>query len=148
MAGLNVEQFKKALSNTFVRWSGKVSDAAELIGKINKRIALLDKQIECATPEGEKKFKAEQEQEKKRRESLRQAMVNATQSLYNELAMLGPLEKPNPNDSKKLKAYADDLAEKEGIELAKLGIVVKVDFDFDSKEGKFEKGGIEIKVKW
>lgn len=148
MAGLNVEQFKKALSNTFVRWSGKVADAGELIGKINKRIALLDKQIECATPEGEKKLKAELQEEKKRRDAQRQAILNANQSLYNELAMLGPLEKPNPADAKKLKAYADDLAEKEGIELAKLGLVIKADFEFDSKDGKFEKGGLEIKVKW
>jgi hypothetical protein len=150
MAGLNVEQFKKALSNTFVRWSGKVTDAAELIGKINKRIALLDKQIECATPEGEKKFKAEVVKLKQAREKVVKAIESAGVSLRIELMFIEPPQKTKANESefRKLPGFIGDLVEKKGVPLGKTGVVLKPDVDFNFKEGKLEKFGIELEFEW
>jgi chromosome segregation ATPase len=150
MAALNVEQYKKQISNAFDRWSRKIADSAEMIGKINKEITRLEEQIECATPEGEKKYKAQVEELKKARQKAAKQVEAANLSLRADLMMLEPPEKTKSNekDFQKLPGFIGKLVEDEGVELGKSGVILKPDIDFDFKAGKLEKFGIELKFKW
>jgi hypothetical protein len=150
MGALNVEQYKKQISGVFVRWSRKIADCAEMLGKIQKQIARLEEQLECATPEGEKKFKAEIEEFKKARQKIVKQIEAADMSLRVELMLIEPPEKTKSNEKEflKLPGFIQKLVDDEGVALGKTGVILKPDVDFDFKAGKLEKFGIELKFKW
>jgi hypothetical protein len=150
MAALNVDQYRKQLASAIERWAKKVAECASQIAKINEAIAKLEEQIECATPEGEKKFKAEVVKLKQAREKVVKAIESAGVSLRIELMFIEPPQKTKANESefRKLPGFIGDLVEKKGVPLGKTGVVLKPDVDFNFKEGKLEKFGIELEFEW
>jgi hypothetical protein len=151
MGAVNLKQYQDNLNRVLSRWSARVGECRVKIAKINKQIDTLEKQLECATPEGEKKFAAEIEQWRKAREKVYQEIMAADLSCRTELMLLPPLEpmtKSNEKEYIKLPAFIEKLIAEEGVPLGKLGLVMKPDIDFDFKKGKLEKFAIELKVKW
>jgi DNA-binding protein H-NS len=150
MAALNVEQYKKQIAGAVTRWSRKIADHADMIEKINKQIARLAEQLECATKEGEKKFQAEIDEYKKARQKVVKQIEAADISLRVELMMIEPPEKTKSNEKEflKLPGFIGKLVEDEGIALGKTGVILKPDVEFDFKKGKLDKFGIELKIKW
>ena len=59
MAALNVEQYRNQVKKAIDRWTTRLADGTKQLARINEGIAELEKRLECATPEGEKKFKAD-----------------------------------------------------------------------------------------
>ena len=78
MAALNVEQYKNQVKKAIDRWSTRLADGTKQLARINEGIAELEKRLECATPEGEKKFKAEIEKLKQAREKVLTGIESAT----------------------------------------------------------------------
>lgn len=150
MAALNVEQYKKQVGNAIDRWSRKIADCADMIAKLNKEITRLEEVIECATPEGEKKYKAQLEELKKARQKVAKQVESANLSLKVDLMLIEPPEKTKSNEKEflKLPGFIAKLVEDEGVALGKTGVILKPDIDFDFKAGKLEKFGIELKIKW
>lgn len=150
MAALNVEQYKKQVQTVFDRWTKKVTELAKMIERVNEQIAAVEEKLECATKEGEVKFKAEIVALKKAREKLRQQVESAGVSLRVELMVLEPPAKTPSNEKEfiKLPGFIGKLVEAGGVPLGKTGIVLKPDVDFDLKKGQLKSFGIELKVKW
>jgi len=150
MAALNVEQYKKQVQGAFDRWTKKIDACADALAKINKQIKVVEDKLECATPEGEKKFQAELDVLKKARQKIPQQIEAADISLRVELMVLEPPARTASNEKEfqKLPGFIGKLVEDGGIALGKLGIVLKPDVEFDFKKGQLKKFGIELKLKW
>jgi hypothetical protein len=150
MAALNVEQYRNQVAKVIDRWWAKVADCAKRITQLNNAIAELQKKLDCATPEGEKKFKADIDKLKAERNKVLKEIEAADLSLRIELMLIEPPEKTKANEKEflKLPGFIGDLVEKKGVPLGKTGVVLKPDVDFDFKAGKLKKFAIELKVEW
>ena len=150
MAALNVEQYKNQVKKAIDRWATRLADCTKQLVRINEAIAELEKRIECATPEGEIRFKADIEKLKQAREKVLTEIKGVNLSLRVELMVIEPPEatKSNESELKKLPGFIGKLVEDEGVALGKTGVVLKPDVEFDFKGGKLKKFGIELKFKW
>lgn len=150
MAALNVEQYRKQIGSAVDRWAKKIAECAKALTWINGQIAVLEKKLECATPEGEKKFEADIERLKKERAKIPALIEAADTSLRLELMMITPPARTPANEKEliKLPGFIGKLVEAGGVPLGKTGVALKPDVEFDFKKGQLKKFGIELKVKW
>lgn len=150
MAALNVDQYKNQVKRVIDRWATRMADCTKQLARINEGIVELKKKLDCATPEGEKKFKAELEKLEQAREKVLTNIKSVNMSLRVELMLIEPPEatKANEGELKKLPGFIGKLVEDGGVELGKSGVVLKPDVEFDFKGGKLKKFGVELKLKW
>jgi len=142
MGDIYVENYKKAVSGAYDRWSKKLTEINKQIGPIQDQI---DKLEDNKNPSDDDKKKLAAL--KKQRDDLKEKVENANLSLKVDLMLVELDDKANKQEAMKLPDWLEAMVKQKGIPINKY-ITISADVDFDFKAGKLKKFVPLLKLNW